>query len=46
MKHLVLLLFLPFLAVAQIAENPVLPLQESPSLPEQKVGQEILFHWR
>jgi protein involved in polysaccharide export with SLBB domain len=38
MKQVVLLLFLPFLAPAQIAENPALPLQQTPSLPEQKVG--------
>lgn len=38
MKQAVLLLFLPFLTTAQIAENPALPLQQTPSLPEQKVG--------
>jgi polysaccharide biosynthesis/export protein len=38
MKQLVLLLFLSFLATPQIAENPAVPLQQTPNLPEQKVG--------
>jgi polysaccharide export outer membrane protein len=39
MKQVVLLLFLPFLAAAQVAEHPAPELrQQTPSLPEQKVG--------
>jgi polysaccharide export outer membrane protein len=38
MKQVVLLLFLPFLGTAQTSEHALPELQQTPSLPEQKVG--------
>ena len=38
MKQVVFLLFVPLLAMAQIAEKPSAEAQQTPSLPEQKVG--------